>query len=181
LAGRNAREAVANFLEPLKAVIGCITSEGFVTRSPQRTGDEQVAHFQDGFAILDRQSGQTLKLELVHRYIVAEVEGERGPWAVRSTEYIYDIADEADEPIAAFHWHPLDAQAGDEMRWPHLHAYGTHPSLTLHRLHLPTGRVSIEAVVRFLIEDLQVVPRRDDWSAILDRHEEQFRRLRSWA
>jgi hypothetical protein len=53
--------------------------------------------------------------------------------------------------------------------------------LTLHKLHLPTGRVSIEAVVRFLIEDLDVVPRRRDWSAVLDRHEEAFRRSRTWA
>jgi len=29
--------------------------------------------------------------------------------------------------------------------------------------------------------DLKVIPRRDDWSDILDHHAEQFRQLRSWA
>jgi hypothetical protein len=67
------------------------------------------------------------------------------------------------------------------MQWPHVHAYGARDNLTLHKLHLPTGRVSIEAVVRFLIEDLDVVSRRDDWRIILDRHEEAFRRSRTWA
>ena len=62
-----------------------------------------------------------------------------------------------------------------------MHAYGSHNSFQIDRLHPPTGRVSVEAVVRFLIEDLDVVPRRDDWGAILDRHEEAFRRSRTWA
>jgi hypothetical protein len=53
--------------------------------------------------------------------------------------------------------------------------------VTLHKLHLPTGRVSIEAVIRFLIEDLEVAPLRDDWRAVLDRHEDLFRQTRSWA
>ena len=181
MAGRTPREAVANFLEPLKAVVGCITAEGFVTRYSRRDGEQQTAEFQDGFAILDRQNGQSLKLEIIHRYTVVPAEGQRGPWAVTTAEYIYDVVDEADDPIAAFHWHPLDARVGDEMRWPHLHAYGVHPSLTLHRLHLPTGRVSIEAVVRFLIEDLDVIPRRQDWNSILDRHEQAFRGSRTWA
>jgi hypothetical protein len=52
--------------------------------------------------------------------------------------------------------------------------------MTLHKLHLPTGRVSLEAVVRFLIDDLDVVPRRADWRAILARHEEASGRARTW-
>jgi hypothetical protein len=71
--------------------------------------------------------------------------------------------------------------SSDDASWPHLHAYGARDMLTLHKLHLPTGRVALEAVVRFLILDLDVVPRRDDWRSVLDRHEEQFRQARTWA
>jgi hypothetical protein len=46
---------------------------------------------------------------------------------------------------------------------------------------LPTGRVSIEAVVRFRIEDLDVVPRRPDWDRVLERHEQAFREARTWS
>lgn len=143
--------------------------------------EPQPANFQGGFAVLSRKNGETLKLDLVHRYTVAEVEGERGPWTVSTAEYIYEVSDQSDELIATFHWHPLTAQAGDGIPWPHIHAYGSREALTLHKLHLPTGRISVEAVVRFIIEDLDVVPRRDDWSAILDRHEQEFRQARSWA
>ena len=57
------------------------------------------------------------------------------------------------------------------MTWPHLHAYGQHASVELHKLHLPTGSLSIAAGVRFLIEDLDVVPRRPSWEQVLERHE----------
>ena len=77
--------------------------------------------------------------------------------------------------LAAWHWHPMSNLSEDASPWPHLHAYGARDTLTLHKLHLPTGRVSLEAVVRFLIEDLDVAPRRTDWRAVLRRHEERFR------
>jgi hypothetical protein len=71
--------------------------------------------------------------------------------------------------------------AGDDAPWPHLHAHGARDTLTLHKLHLPTGRVALEAVVRFLIGDLNVAPRRSDWRTVLDRAEAHFRETRSWA
>jgi hypothetical protein len=181
LVGRTPEEAVRNFLEPLAAAVACVTDQGFVSWRP-RTGEPwRTAHFQGHFAILDRRNGQALKLELRHRYAVSEAQGQRGLWAVSTAEYIYEVADERDDAIAAWHWHPRSGQAGDEAHSPHLHAYGARDTLTLHKLHLPTGRVPIEAVIRFLIEDLGVVPRHVDWSAILDRHEAVFRQTRSWA
>ena len=48
-------------------------------------------------------------------------------------------------------------------------------------LHLPTGRVSIEALARFLVDDLDVVPLRDDWREVIDAYERQFWELRTWA
>jgi hypothetical protein len=78
----------------------------------------------------------------------------------------------------AFHWHPENS---GRVPWPHLHAFGVHESVDLDRLHPPTGRVSIESVVRFLIEDLGVLPRRADWPAILERNEHLFHERRRWS
>jgi hypothetical protein len=181
LSGRTPQQAVRNFLAPLKAVVGCVTDEGFVARGPRVAGEQQTAHFQDGFAVVGRRNGQALSLELYHRYIVREAEGDRGPWTASTVEYVYELSDQGGDPIATWHWHPSTTRSEDEAHWPHIHAYGARDPLTLHKLHLPTGRVSIEAVVRFLINDLDVIPRRDDWSDILNRHEERFRQLRSWA
>jgi len=181
LSGRTPREAVESFLEPLKAVLRCITAEGFVTRYSRRGDEHLTAAFQDRFAVLDRRSGEPLRLELRHRFAAMRAPVERGPWVASTVEYVYQVFDEYDDMIAAWHWHPVTAQPGDQARWPHLHAYGARDTLTLHKLHLPTGRVSIEAVVRFLIQDLEVLPRRPDWERVLEQHEQVFRRERTWA
>jgi hypothetical protein len=181
LSGRTPQEAVNTFLTPLKAVLGCITREGVVARGPRRAGELQTAHFQGGSATLSQSNGQTLSLDLYHRYIVREAEGDRGPWTASTIEYVYDVRDQNGDKLAAWHWHPSVVRGDDRATVPHIHAYGTRDTLTLHKLHLPTGRVSIEAIVRFLIEDLAVVPRREDWRAILDRHEDVFHQTRTWA
>jgi hypothetical protein len=82
------------------------------------------------------------------------------------TGWIYEIRDHADSVVLAFHQHPTSGR----VTWPHLHAYGTNESVELHKLHPPTGTVTAGSVVRFLIEDLDVLPRRPNWQAVLDRH-----------
>lgn len=60
-------------------------------------------------------------------------------------------------------------------------AYGRHEaSGPLGKLHLPTGRVSFEAVVRCLISDWGVTPARDDWREVLDDTERRFLAYRTW-
>jgi hypothetical protein len=162
-------------------VVGCVTSEGLVVRGPGIPGEQQTAHFQDGFAILNRQNGDTLSLEVYHRFVVRQAVGQRARWTASTVEYVYEVSDQAGDLLAAWHWHPGDHREDHAAPWPHLHAYGERGALTLHKLHLPTGRVALEAVVRFLVNDLGVLPRRPDWRAALDRREEQFRRARSWA
>jgi hypothetical protein len=49
------------------------------------------------------------------------------------------------------------------------------------RLHIPTGRVSFEQVVRFLVDDLEVVPQRHDWRDVIAESEERFRAFRTWS
>ena len=119
-----------------------------------------------------------IQLTLTHTYYVVPAEGEHGPWRVSTAGWIYEVADADDNLIVAFHWHP---DGHGRVTWPHIHAYGAHDTVEMHKLHPPTGRVSIESVVRFLIEDLGLVPRRADWPAILERNERLFRERRSWS
>lgn len=67
--------------------------------------------------------------------------------------------------VLAFHWQPW--QRGGE-RAPHLHAH----SPLLHEriartIHVSTGQVLLPDIVRFLITELDVEPRRPDWEAAL--------------
>lgn len=46
--------------------------------------------------------------------------------------------------------------------------------------HIPTARVSIERVVRFLIAELGAVPVTPTWDAVLRRNEREFASRCSW-
>jgi hypothetical protein len=116
-------------------------------------------------------------LTVTESYSVMQAAGRQRLWEARTVGWIYDVADSRDELIAAFHWHP---EHSSRVARPHVHVHGDHDTVDLHKLHLPTGRVSIESVIRFAIEDLGVAPRRSDWESVLDRHEEAFHELRSW-
>lgn len=66
----------------------------------------------------------------------------------------------------AYHWHP---EQTPHVAFPHLHleagAGVRREELT--RAHLPTGWVSLEAVLRLTITDFGTAPLRDDWQETL--------------
>jgi len=123
----------------------------------------------------------TIGLFMAHRYDVVPSGDARVPWRVHSREYIYELTSRDRRCLLRWDWHP-DGQAGEQpVRWPHLHLRGYTEPVDLSHGHVPTGRVSLEAVVRYAVCDLGVVPRRADWAAILDQHERAFVAARSWA
>ena len=48
-------------------------------------------------------------------------------------------------------------------------------SLNLSQLHLPSGWITIEEVIRFLIHELQLRPKSDNWDRLLLESEQKFR------
>jgi hypothetical protein len=101
--------------------------------------------------------------------------------------YIYSIqldeqpVDQADPEVIAWHWHP---RTTPDRPTPHVHVRVDHDQLqgTLSKMHLPTGRVSFEEVIRFLIDDLDVIPARPgDWEALVRDSEDRFRAFRTWS
>jgi len=105
---------------------------------------------------------------------VFDADAQHRSWSVRSTAYFCDLVDRDQREILAYHWHP----ATDGPSFPQFHltgrlpAIGVGPGVTpvaLGDMHLPTGHVSFASVVRLLIEEFGIAPRRSDWQAILER------------
>lgn len=93
---------------------------------------------------------------------------------LHSTAYYYDLA--IDDVEVQFHWHPGDGLAG-----PHMHVRSLpEDPIRLADLHIPTGRIALEHVVRFLIEEVGVVPIRENWREVLDAGERAFVDRASW-
>jgi len=120
-------------------------------------------------------SDARLQLSVQQQYELVEVEDpDRGPWKVATRAYRYELSDSQGRELAGWHWHP---SGSSPWRQPHLHLRGGR----FGECHLPTGRVSLEAVLRLLLAELDVRPLRDDWLAVLDEAEAVFREWRTWA
>jgi hypothetical protein len=62
----------------------------------------------------------------------------------------------------------------------HVRASYSPLGVTLGKLHLPTGRVAFEEVIVCLLNELDVLPARDDWEQVLNETFLRFRTYRTW-
>lgn len=97
---------------------------------------------------------------------------------VRVLNYFYHLYAGDENELIAFHWHPGRKSQPD---FPHLHVTSRPGPVRIERKHhVPTGYVSLQAVIRFAIEELGVRPRRPDWGQVLDAGQSEFEARRSW-
>lgn len=82
--------------------------------------------------------------------------------------YYDELLDAEGRGLLAYHWRP---EGPSQVVTPHLHVGGRTSPLDLSKAHLPTGQVSLVAVVRMAITELGVEPLRPDWLVVLDRAE----------
>lgn len=125
---------------------------------------------------LDHDRG--LALSAVLYYQLVEATDPIGSWTARPTAYYYALEDLDGREVLAYHWHP---EAQGQIAFPHLHlGAGAAPQgFDLVRVHLPTGQISLEAVLRLAITDFGVHPRRPDWDEILRQSQETTERSRA--
>jgi hypothetical protein len=99
--------------------------------------------------------------------------GQRTLQNVRLVSYEYRLLDLDQREIIAFHWHPTGLSNVTD---PHLHLSSrlnpiemgrNQEPLDLADMHIPTGFVTLEDVVRLLISEFGIAPRRDDWGDLL--------------
>jgi hypothetical protein len=125
-----------------------------------------------------RNSRGDLRLGLSVRYTVLNLAAfrDRPAFRVSTSEYMYRILDRGERELLAYHWHP---QGLSSIAHPHLHLSGVEPfvlslapnhestEFSVDKAHFPTGPVTLQRIIRLLIEDLGVEPRRPDWRDVL--------------
>lgn len=96
-----------------------------------------------------------------------------------TVKYTYTLTPEGmDEPL--WRWEYVRDQAPDD-RWCRHHLQGEVPltigraSVSLNDLHLPTGYVTVEEILRFCITDLRVRPLSGDWHRLLEESHRLFK------
>jgi len=93
---------------------------------------------------------------------------------VKTQKYTYAIETHHDkQEVVAFHWNPAH---------PKVHYAHTHVDLQRiqKRVHVPTGRVPIEDVVFFAIQELGVEPLQRSWKDIILEAREAFMKHKTW-
>jgi hypothetical protein len=96
-------------------------------------------------------------------------------WKAVEEAYLYRLLDRNEAELLVYHWQPGPGYSGPD--YPHLHdsaaldaqldAIRRH-RIDLDKLHLSTGRVTLQSFVRMLITEFQVRPLRPDWKRRLD-------------
>lgn len=178
LAGNSPAEAVIAFLTPLQRAVSCVTDDVLSV-----SGGYHVAQRPHSLTLargntVRLQGEGELALSVLQTYKIVEAEGERGPWKVSTTGYFYEILSEKCELIT-FHWHPSGRSSE---KYPHLH-FGKAAQVGFQQLqncHIPTGRISLEEVLRFAITQLHAKPRTPRWDEILASSQTTYERWRTW-
>ncbi len=177
--GPTLREAGQTFYDHVNRVVNRTVTRArlVVIDVPPRI---QVAFRQAGRPIKARLQTHFGRMGLYLGQVCDSVVGADGLQTLRTIEYRYTLTlAGTDEPLLRWEYvrHP---PPGAE--WCRHHLQGRPVELQIHRhlvplddLHLPTGYVTFEDVLRFCIVDLGVRPLHRDWSAILRESYEEFK------
>ena len=164
--GRTPAEAVNQYIQSVQSVVSCVSDAVVGVRGGYYVSD--VPHILSTNERRPIRLGGTSRfwLSFQQYYHVVESEIHSTPWTVAEVGYRYRVLDANHREVLAYHWHP---GGQSPITFQHLHI-GHGALLTreeLHTAHLPTGYVSLPDIIRLLIGDLRVTPRRSDWQSIL--------------
>jgi hypothetical protein len=124
---------------------------------------------------LKRRTGDPIYLTVTQSLRMKKHKRE---WRMSTQQYIYNVADveDAHQYLFAWHWHPPLGRPEC-----HLHARAALVDGTnLDGKHLPSSRVTLEDVLRFLVSEWDVEPVSVDWAQILEETQRTHERYKSW-
>jgi hypothetical protein len=179
---RTAKACVDVFVDHISALVAATVPTRGTPFLPWRTSDD--------FVVVGFRKGQPAAVPLqtcfgrLHFYLCQAVEAAREPdtgtYRLRTLKYWYRLQREADPKAKALVRWEYDRKTDRASHSRHhVQLPATLPvvdgELDFDKLHLPTGWVTIESVIRFLVVDLGVEPPcGDEWAERLHESEERF-------
>lgn len=182
--GSSEPEAVGQFVRVVNLALGCVVDAQTKTPTRDYSDPNRVHVLSTGVPPLSLRAANGAArtgLSVSVQYQVMQVQdrprSER--FKVRTVRYAHQVYGvDSQHEIVLFHWHPETGQG------LHVHVGARELTRSETRLtrqdHIPTGRVPVEALVRFLIADLAVKPLRSDWERVLAECEKDFWQYARW-
>lgn len=176
---RSKSAAHKRYVRFLQLSLSCVSRSAHLVTSPRPTGEDgELALTTKPERIrLTRPDAEPVFLTAIQNFHFVPDQRYEGEWKVQTDAYIYHVfmGDEDADQLFAWHWHP-EVRPGC-----HLHVGPrVGRSRSLYRLHVPTGRVAFEEVLRFLIDEFNVRRARQDWESILSDSQTRFEAFRTW-
>lgn len=200
MAGKTPYKAYNEYLKRIASSVGCITNEKLI--GPHRSEIADGAQF-----VLS--TGENVPIMVSHYYgdarrkrvwiyvgqvcrIIRDPRPDYGPYRVTTLKYKYQVligtaSEEAEEAkeIIEFHYTQSPDRSGS-VAFPHAHVRAraiarpfTRKVWSLHRVHLPTDRVSVEQFIEMVINDFGAKPTRRDAIRLLRENDRRFRNYRT--
>lgn len=178
LTGTDPREVFQTFREHVAKLLNQTVTDARLSLAVTRT-DARISFRQAGEDIAATLFGSQLHL-YVGQVLTAEQQADR-TWRLRTLRYAYRIQRGPDADDPCFFRFEYISRLVKPLAHPrhHLHIPLVLPLpsrlVNLEDIHIPTGWVTIEEIIRFLITELNVTPRDAAWSTLLLESEEIFK------
>ncbi len=178
--GATLKDAAREFCDALNRVLNMtVTKRRLVEVGPkdQPNAQRQVTFRQAGSLVTATLNTRFGPMGLYVGQVCDSVEMQQGRQLV-TAGYRYTLTpEEADEALLRWEYvrQPEGLWCRHHLQGPVPLALGRREPVPLNDLHLPTGYVTIEEVIRFCIVDLGVEPLSKEWDAILTESYEKFK------
>lgn len=138
---------------------------------------------QPNYHLITRyQDGQIKPLELKPRswlHFLQTVSIQEDKIIVQDYVYRYSLSFNPDDEDQWIFRYEYRLEPRDKYPHSHLHLNADMGRESLKHIHFPTGRVSIEQIIAFLITEYEVQPKKTDWFDRLFASHREFQRLRT--
>lgn len=162
---KNRDEALTEYQREIGRVLNCISHCWVYSRPAKKTGYLLIAAPADApktdrasqYFLRVRRGKEILFLRTYQQFEVYDDEDFR----ISTSKYYYSIWTKPNELLIDFHYHPRQA----DLYKGHLHIPNNTGGVPVHFLinkHIPTARVPLEDIVRFMIQEVNIEPRQSD-------------------
>lgn len=161
---RTSHEAVADHLENLQKLVSCVTPSVVVAELYHPAPAPIPVTINNGEPVSLRGPSR-FQFALRQSFIAVDSE-QSSSWRVVVRSFSYELHDSDGREVLLYHWHP---RGSSPVVTPHIHLEeGAQVGRSeIRDAHLPTGNISLNEILRVLIDEMRVRPLHSDWESIL--------------